>query len=174
MGVFIEKEKKLDSWFGDNYEMLKKICRNVSKEYDVDELLHFCIIQAEQNKKFSTIEDQQKFFFFTTIVRNNYYSDKSPFYKVYKKMGVRENDYVADIDVPNYEEVVDIDMDWVREQLRDLLSKEWYYGRIFQLYIEEECNLTKLSKKTSIPVNTLSRDIKYVRNILRERRNKTL
>jgi hypothetical protein len=45
-------------------------------------------------------------------------------------------------------------------------KEEWYYWRLMELYIEEGCSLTKLSKRTTIPLNSVSRDIHKIKKIL--------
>ena len=68
-----------------------------------------------------------------------------------------------------------IDMDWVNNELEEMKKGEdWYFARLFDLYIQEDCNLTKLSKRTTIPLNSVARDIKKVRQFLINKRNKKL
>ncbi len=50
-------------------------------------------------------------------------------------------------------------------------GKDWYYGRLFELYIELGCSITKLSERTTIPINSVSRDINKIRKILNKKRN---
>jgi hypothetical protein len=165
----------VDKWFSHNYNKLKTICKSVSKENDVDELLHFCIDILISNDKFNNIvEDSGKIYYFTRVVINNWKSTSSPYYTTYRKEKPKIIDY--DIELPNIEgeEEVEIDMDWVRKQLEELKVKDWYYARLFELYIDEECSLTKLNKRTTIPLAPLSRDINKVRTILKEKRKKDL
>ncbi len=165
----------MDKWFSHNYNKLKTICKSVSKENDVDELLHFCIDILISNDKFNNIvEDSGKIYYFTRVVINNWKSTSSPYYTTYRKEKPKIIDY--DIELPNIEgeEEVEIDMDWVRKQLEELKVKDWYYARLFELYIDEECSLTKLNKRTTIPLAPLSRDINKVRTILKEKRKKDL
>jgi hypothetical protein len=165
----------VDKWFSHNYNKLKTICKSVSKENDVDELLHFCIDILISNDKFNNIvEDSGKIYYFTRVVINNWKSTSSPYYTTYRKDKPKIIDY--DIELPNIEgeEEVEIDMDWVRKQLEELKVKDWYYARLFELYIDEECSLTKLNKRTTIPLAPLSRDINKVRTILKEKRKKDL
>ncbi len=165
----------MDKWFSHNYNKLKTICKSVSKENDVDELLHFCIDILISNDKFNNIvEDSGKIYYFTRVVINNWKSTSSPYYTTYRKDKPKIIDY--DIELPNIEgeEEVEIDMDWVRKQLEELKVKDWYYARLFELYIDEECSLTKLNKRTTIPLAPLSRDINKVRTILKEKRKKDL
>jgi hypothetical protein len=165
----------VDKWFSHNYNKLKTICKSVSKENDVDELLHFCIDILISNDKFNNIvEDSGKIYYFTRVVINNWKSTSSPYYTTYRKEKPKIIDY--DIELPNIEgeEEVEIDMDWVRNQLEELKVKDWYYARLFELYIDEGCSLTKLNKRTTIPLAPLSRDINKVRTILKEKRKKDL
>lgn len=165
----------MDKWFSINYNKLKKICKSVSKENDVDELLHFCIDRLITNDKFNNItEDSGKIFYFTRVVLNNWKSTSSPYYTTYRKEKPRIID--IDIELPNItqEEDIEIDLEWVKRQIETLKRDEWYYGRLFELYIEEGCSLTKLNKRTTIPLAPLSRDINRVRQILKQKRNKDL
>lgn len=165
----------MDKWFSNNYDRLKTICKSVSKENDVDELLHFCIDNLITNDKFNNIvEDSGKIYYFTRVVINNWKSTSSPYYTTYRKEKPRIIDH--DIELPNIEleEEVEIDMKWVRDRLDEMKKEEWYYGRLFELYIEEGCSLTKLNKRTTIPLAPLSRDINRVRTILKEKRKKDL
>jgi hypothetical protein len=165
----------VDKWFSINYNKLKKICKSVSKENDVDELLHFCIDRLITNDKFNNItEDSGKLFYFTRVVLNNWKSTSSPYYTTYRKERPKIIDY--DIELPNItqEEDIEIDLEWVKRQIETLKGNEWYYGRLFELYIEEGCSLTKLNKRTTIPLAPLSRDINKVRQILKEKRKKDL
>jgi hypothetical protein len=43
-----------------------------------------------------------------------------------------------------------------------------------ELYIEEGCSISKLSKRTTIPLNSVSRDINKVRSILLNKRKEEL
>jgi DNA-directed RNA polymerase specialized sigma24 family protein len=72
-------------------------------------------------------------------------------------------------DIPEIEyEEDEFNMEWVQEQLKTI---DWYYARLFQLYIDEGCSVTKLSKRTTIPINSVSRDINKVRRQLKQLRN---
>jgi hypothetical protein len=162
-------------WFNKNYSKLRNICKSISKENDVDELLHFCIDNLITNDKFNNIvDDNGKTYYFTRVVINNWKSKSSPYYTTYRKEIPRIIDY--DIELPDHqvEEEIDIDMEWVRTKLKHIMNEEWYYGRLFELYIEEGCNLTKLNKRTTIPIVSLSRDINKVREILKQKRKQDL
>lgn len=162
----------MDNWFNDNYNKLKLICKNISKENDVDELLHFCIDAVITNPKFNNIkEHKDKIYYFTRVVLNNWKSTSSPYYTTYRKQ--RPIIIDTDVELPTLiEDELEIDLDWVYKEIEEIKKQKWYYGRLFELYVEEGCSLTKLHKKTTIPLAPLSRDIKKVREILKDQRNK--
>lgn len=154
---------------------MRSICNNISRGHEVDELLHFCIEQVMKNKKFNSIEnDKEKIYFFSRVVKNNFSSKQSPYYQQYirhQHVSMETEPHIVDCE---YEET-GVDMDWVMKQIEIMKKgKDWYYGRLFDLYIEENCNLTNLSKRTTIPLNSISRDIKKVREHLIKLRNKKL
>lgn len=157
----------LDNWINDNYKELKKITQSICKRIDED-LFQMCIEQFIKNPKTIGIPDDQKLYFFTKIVRNNYHSKSSPYYYTYHRFKFNEIDPIQDKhDEPYIESPFTIE--WVNEQLQTM---DWYYKKLFQLYIEEKCSLTKLSKRTTIPLNSISRDINKVRKELKKRRSK--
>jgi len=159
-----------DLWITSNYEELKKICRFVSKSYDVDDLLHTCVEQFLINKKVGELDNAQKLYFFTKIVKNQFHSQTSKYYYQFKK-SQSENLFDIEIVDEQYEEDP-FNMNWVRKQLDDMKqTKDWYYGRLFELYIEEGCSITNVSKRTTIPINSVSRDINKVRKELNKKRN---
>ncbi len=165
----------MKDWFNKNYIKLRNICKSISKENDVDELLHFCIDNLITNDKFNNIvDDNGKTYYFTRVVINNWKSKSSPYYTTYRKEIPRVIDYDIELADLQVEEEIDIDMEWVRTKLKHIMNEEWYYGRLFELYIEEGCNLTRLNKRTTIPLVSLSRDINKVREILKQKRKQDL
>ena len=153
-------------WISENYNELKNICSKFSTAEEVDDLLHLCLEEFMKNKRVTEIPDNQKIYFFTKIVRNQYNSESSKYHYTYRKY--KFNDMV-DIDIPEVEYEEDqFNMEWVQEQLKKI---DWYYARLFQLYIDEGCSVTKLSKRTTIPINSVSRDINKVRRQLKQLRN---
>jgi DNA-directed RNA polymerase specialized sigma24 family protein len=156
----------LNDWLSNNYNELKNICNKFSTPEEVDDLLHLCIEQFIKNKKVEQIPDKEKLYFFTKIVRNQYHSKSSKYHYTYRRYQFND---VVESDIPDVEYKEDeFNMEWVREQLKTM---DWYYGRLFELYIDEGCSVTKLSKRTTIPINSVSRDINKVRRQLKQRRN---
>ena len=156
----------MNDWLSNNYNELKNICNKFSTPEEVDDLLHLCIEQFIKNKKVHQIPDKEKLYFFTKIVRNQYHSKSSKYHYTYRRYQFSD---VVETEIPDvvYEED-EFNLEWVYEQLKTI---DWYYGRLFELYIEEGCSVTKLSKRTTIPINSVSRDINKVRRQLKQLRN---
>jgi len=168
----------VEEWFNKNYGKLQGICRKITKQDKVDDLLQMCCEQLLSNKKFIEIENEkERLFFFVRVVKNNFYSKSSPYYYEYGKyrfleFSGKDSEYSGEGDTIKEQEE-EIDLDWVKREL-NLLKEgdEWYYGRLFELYLEVGCSITKLSEKTTIPINSVSRDINKVRKLLRRKREK--
>jgi len=158
-----------EDWITNNIQELKKICSSITRGQDSDDLLQLSVEQFLTNKRVPQIPDGEKLFFFARIVRNNYNSKSSPYYHQYKKFQFTD---IESIEIPYlpYEESP-INLEWVKDELNKL---DWYYKRLMELYIEEGCSITNLSKRTTIPINSVSRDINKVRKILIQERNKVL
>ena len=80
---------------------------------------------------------------------------------------------MIETDIPEIEyKENEFNMDWVMNQIREDKKKgEWYFARLFQIYIELNCSVTKTSQKTSIPINSVSRDLNKYRKRLKQLRN---
>lgn len=156
----------LNHWVENNIEQLKKICSRITRGEPSEDLLQVSVEHFIKNKKVPSIPDNEKLYFFTRIVQNNYNSNSSPYYHQYKKFQFQSLDNL-EIEYIEYEEPI-ITLEWIYQELDKL---EWYYKRLMELYIEEGCSITKLSKRTGIPINSVSRDINKTRKILKEIRN---
>lgn len=158
----------MNDWITEHYERLLTICRNVSKEYYCNDLFQSCMEQFLSNEKSKSIPEEDRFYFFTRIVYNNFNSSTSPYAQTYKKYKFVE----LTGDRADKVEEVEIDLSWVKKELDKMKVTDWYYGRLFELYIEEGCSIKKLSERTTIPMNSVSRDINKVRRTLVQRKIK--
>ena len=156
----------LNDWISTNINELRKICSSITRGQEFEDLLQLSVEQFLNNKKVPDIPDKEKLYFFTRIVRNNYNSHSSPYYHQYRKFQFVEIDNI-EIEYLELEEPI-ITLDWVYDELKKL---DWYYQRMMEMYIEEGCSITKLSQRTTIPLNSVSRDINKIRKILKEKRN---
>ena len=157
----------MNDWIQKNYTQMKKMCDKFSIEIDTDDLCQSCIEQLLKNKKAKDIPENKLMFFFTRIVMNNAKSTTSNFYTENRKYKFSE---INNLEVKDVEYVEGVDYDWVLEQIKELKKTQWYYARLFELWIEEGCSQTKLSKRTTIPINSISRDLKKFRDILKQKR----
>jgi DNA-directed RNA polymerase specialized sigma24 family protein len=160
----------INDWVTDNFKELQKICKSITKSSSYEDLCQLCIEQFLTNKKVSTIPQKELLYFFTRIVRNNYHSKSSLYYYTYNKYKFSEITPTEEIQDTEYEES-SIDLTWVKEELNTM---DWYQKRLFELFIEENCSITNLSRRTTIPLNSVSRDINKIRRELNKRRNKKL
>jgi DNA-directed RNA polymerase specialized sigma24 family protein len=161
----------MNEWIEENYHRIKKMCDKFNIGIDTDDLCQSCIEQFLRNKKAKEIPENQRFYFLTRIVMNNAQSTTSKFYTEHKKYKFNEIKNIELIDV-EYDEGVTYD--WVLEQIKDIKNEGWYYGRLFELYLQVGCSISKLSEMTTIPLNSVSRDINKIRKVLRQRRDKLL
>lgn len=164
----------LDNWIKSNYLELRKITTSISKLNDIDDLFQFCILQLLENKNIRNVPDKEKLFFFSRIVKNNFHSKSSPYYRTYGKLKL--NEFTSSTELVDYQPTQneEIDFSWVEKQIKQLKKTEWYYGRLFELYIECGCSISRLSQRTTIPINSVSRDINRVRRQLNKKRNNLL
>jgi hypothetical protein len=161
----------MNDWIEQNYTKIKKMCDKFSIGIDTDDLCQSCIEQFLTNKNVENIPVDKRFFFLTRIVMNNAQSNTSKFYTEYRKHKFSE---IKNIEVQDVEYDEGITYDWVLEQIKDIKKEEWYYGRLFELYLQVGCSISKLSQMTTIPLNSVSRDINKVRKILKQKRKEHL
>lgn len=161
----------MNKWVEENYSRIKTICNKFNINIDTDDLCQSCIEQFLKNKRAKDIPDNKKIYFFTRIVMNNAASKSSNFYYENRNHKLVE---LFNVDIEDKIEEDIITLDWVKELIEKGKKEEWYYWRLMELYIEEGCSLTKLSKRTTIPLNSISRDIHKIKKILIKERNKKL
>lgn len=155
----------LGAWIEDNINELRKICSSISRQNDIDDLLQISIEQLLNNKRIIQVPEDERLFFFARIVRNNFNSRTSKYHKVYRKTNFVELGSNIDIPQEEYEEPI-LTIEWMLEELELMKQEDWYLATITLHYLSEGCNLTKLSKKVGIAINSLSRDIKKAKLIL--------
>jgi DNA-directed RNA polymerase specialized sigma24 family protein len=161
----------MNDWIEQNYNKIKRMCDKFNIGIDTDDLCQSCIEQFLKNKKVKELPQDKWFYFLTRIVMNNAQSNTSKFYTEYRKYKFNEIKNIELVDI-EYDE--GITYDWVLEQIKDIKKDEWYYGRLFELYLQVGCSISKLAEMTTIPLNSVSRDINKVRKILREKRKQHL
>jgi hypothetical protein len=121
--------------------------------------------QLLKGGKLDGMKDKERVYYFIRVLKNNYFSKTSPYYYQYKKNPHREE--FKDIeffepqpDVEYTEELPDIE--WVNKQLSHL---EWFDRDLFLLWMELG-SLTAVSRKTTIPLNSVGRYINQTKQML--------
>jgi len=158
-------------WIGENSNEMMKMVNGIVKDRNLsDELFQTVVLQLlERPDKVDKVPDHQKVFYFIRVVKNNYYSNSSPFqYRrvIDKKRHVQIDEELTRMEDVPYEEPLDYKQ-WVTEQLDNEELFTWYEKSIFLLYIEMTSYIS-VSKKTTIPVNSVSRHLKSIKNKLQE------
>lgn len=159
-------------WIGHNHDEMIKMTRSIVKGNDelADELYQSCILQLLENStKADEVPDHHKKFYFIRVVKNNFYSSTSPFqYRRIKdrNRNVQIDEQLTSIEDVPYEEEISY-KDWVMKQLNNEDLFSWYERDIFVLYLELT-SYVRVSKNTTIPVNSVSRHLKQVKEKLLE------
>jgi hypothetical protein len=155
-----------NEWINRNYKDLLHIVENIVKDRgDIDDLFHCVMEQLLKGGKLDGMKDKERVYYFIRVLKNNYFSKTSPYYYQYKKNPHREE--FKDIeffepqpDVEYTEELPDIE--WVNKQLSHL---EWFDRDLFLLWMELG-SLTAVSRKTTIPLNSVGRYINQTKQML--------
>ena len=159
-------------WIGHNHDEMIKMTRSIVKGNDelADELYQSCILQLLENStKADEVPDHHKKFYFIRVVKNNFYSSTSPFQ--YRRIKDRNRNVQIDEqltyieDVPYEEE--ESYLEWVNKQLDNEELFTWYEKSIFLLYIELT-SYVRVANQTTIPVNSISRHLKIIKEKLLE------
>ena len=150
-------------WIGENYNELEHITKNIVKDYnDVGDLLHCVIEQILKKNALDPLLERERVFYFIRVLPNNYFSKTSPYYYQYKKKGASETHfdtkYYENLPDEPYQEQVPT-LEWVYKELEHL---SWFDKDLFLLWMELG-TITAVSKKTTIPRNSVGRYINQIK-----------
>jgi DNA-directed RNA polymerase specialized sigma24 family protein len=160
-------------WIDVSGQTMLRNVRNYVKDNDVaDDLFqNVCLQLLEKPKKIDEVPDDQKLYFFIRVIKNNYHSKTSPWaYSRLKhqKRNVELKEELTHIEDQPYEEDTNIPpIEWVREQLDNEELFTWYQKDLWNLWVELG-SLVGVSKKTTIPSNTISRHVRQINDKLKE------
>lgn len=160
---------EIGDWITKNYNELVKITDKICYEpNDAPDLLHCVLEQLLKNKKISSMDDKERFYFFVRTLKNNYYSQTSPYYYQHKKVSTKETfkdiEFFSDTPDIEYDEELP-DIKWVYSQLENL---NWFDRDLFVMWLELG-SLTAVSRKTTIPLNSVGRYINTTKQNLIEK-----
>jgi len=155
-----------NEWIKQNYKTLLEIVENIVKNRDdIDDLFHCVLEQLLKNNKLDGMKDKERVYYFIRVLKNNYFSKTSPYHYQYKKNLAREEfkDISYFEETPDREYTEELpDIQWVHQQLSHL---EWFDRDLFLLWMELG-SLTAVSKKTTIPLNSVGRYINQTKLML--------
>jgi len=154
----------MGEWITKNYTDLYETTKNIVKyQQDADDLFQSVVEQLLQNKHIKTIPPERRKYFFIRTLKNNYYSKTSRYYYENKKHDDKQTDYEPNKhDIPDEIYSEPADREWVENQLKDL---SWFERDLFLMWMELG-TLTQVSKKTTIPLNSVGRYIKETKQKL--------
>ena len=164
--------KEIENYISLHYYDLLEIARKLCKtDGDIhQELLHECIIQL-YNKDEIVLRDYDNNnikYYITAIMRTKYFSKKSPFhYKIRRERTIMNVDLSACYDLEYEQE------NYEREELYQLLEQEycqltWFQRGLMDMYLTLNSSMKAVSRKTTIPIASISRYFKEIRTTTRE------
>jgi hypothetical protein len=154
--------KKIECYITRQYYVLLGIAKKITKkdEETSRELLHEVILQlySRDDIKLKEYNDNSIKYYITSIMRVNYYSSTSPYHYRIRKERAMYSDLT---DVLNMEEEQEV---FESEQLFQLLEEQyceldWFRKSLLDLYLSLN-SLKAVSKKTTIPLTSISRYIR--------------
>jgi len=152
---------KVENFITRKYYELLTISKRITKGNDLSQdLLHEVIIQLFDKEKIvlNNYEDNTIKYYITAIMRINWYSKTSPFYYRVRRERCMYNDLTDIVDMPEEQEVFETQL------IFDILEQEfselnWFHKSLFEMYLTLG-SLKRVSKKTNIPLTSISRYIK--------------
>ena len=157
-----------DEFMRENYESLKLSARSVSQNSEMaEELLHYALDQFLHKPNVDEIIDSGGAqFYIVRIMLNSWRSTTSPFYREYRKPfdNIEDHSYLTYEEDQN-EEVEEL----AAEVLAHLNNLSWFEKELIKVYIEEDHNMSSLSRATKIPRTTISLTINRVRTHIKNK-----
>jgi len=155
------------NWIEMNYDLLYTTTRKIIKDTNqLDDFFHFIledILRHEQ--KMDGLKDKEKMYYFVRVVKNQFFSKTSPyFYRIKRPYLTSETFEDTLLDIPDEYKEDYPPLAWVYEQLE---QEDWFYRDLFLLWIELG-TLTAVSKKTTIPLNSVGRYINKIKKKLQK------
>lgn len=147
----------MGEWITKNYDDLYETTRNIVKhQKDADDLFQSVMEQLLTNKNILEVPPERRKYFVIRTLKNNYHSTTSRYYYENKKHESRQTDYNEELhEQPDEPYMEPAELGWVHQQLNDL---SWFERDLFLLWMELG-TLTEVSKKTTIPLNSVGRYI---------------
>ena len=174
--------QKLNTYLEKSYNKLLEISKRItSNKYpDYEDLLHESILalyNSDQEKIKDIIEKKQLTFYIVRIMMNQYQSNTSPYHKKYRRTKHKEHlkdFYIYTKEPLTKEKMQEFEdrekrLQWIDEKLKGL---SWFDVEVFRIYFREGFSLNKMQKETKINRSTLGKSIRFIKNFLKNEKQK--
>lgn len=158
--------KEIESYLTREYYQLLKIAKKLTKGDQLSQdLLHEVIIQLYDKNDIilKSYDDNSIKYYITAVMRINYYSKTSPFfYRIKRERTLMTVDVTTCWDMSYEQESFET------EELYQLLEEEycelnWFKKSLLDMYLTLNSSMKAVSRKTNIPIQSISRYIKETR-----------
>jgi len=164
--------KEIELYITKYYYDLLKICKKYtnndifSKQNGEEwayELLHEVILQLYNQKEYTGKTDDKSIrYYIVRIIMVNWCYPSSPFYRKFKKQ------MYLKVDIKSVDIQVEEQMAFETEELYQLLEEnyadlDWFKKSILDMYLSLNSSMKAVSRKTNIPIQSISRYIKDIR-----------
>jgi hypothetical protein len=158
--------KEIESYLTREYYQLLKIAKKLTKGDQLSQdLLHEVILQLYDKNDIvlKSYDDNSIKYYITAVMRINYYSKTSPFfYKIKRERTLMTVDITTCWDMSYEQESFE------SEELYQLLEEEycelnWFKKSLLDMYLSLNSSMKAVSRKTNIPIQSISRYIKETR-----------
>ncbi len=158
---------ELNNWISKNYIELQHVVGRITNNHpDSDELYQEVMLQLlEKPEKINRLKDEEKLYYFIRVVKNNWHSSTSPFQyqrQKLKRLNIPYDHKHGKTLLDDDYEVNTPDMEWVYHEVNKM---EWFDRDLFKLWCELG-TYTKVSKDTTIPLNSVGKYIKDTIKVL--------
>jgi hypothetical protein len=158
--------KEIESYLTREYYQLLKIAKKLTKGDQLSQdLLHEVILQLYDKNDIilKSYDDNSIKYYITAVMRINYYSKTSPFfYRIKRERTLMTVDVTTCWDMSYEQESFET------EELYQLLEEEycelnWFKKSLLDMYLTLNSSMKAVSRKTNIPIQSISRYIKETR-----------
>jgi hypothetical protein len=157
---------EIEGYITKNYYQLLTIAKKLTRGDQLSQdLLHEVILQLYDKEDIilKSYDDNSIKYYIVAIMRINYYSKTSPFfYKIRRERTLMTVDITTCWDMSYEQESFE------SEELYQLLEEEycelnWFKKSLLDMYLSLNSSMKAVSRKTNIPIQSISRYIKETR-----------
>lgn len=157
--------KIIECYITKHYYELFNIAKKITKNHNLSQdLLHEVILQLynKENIILNEYSDNQIKYYIVSIMRINWHSNTSPFYYKVRREFKMYSDLTEVLSMADDQE------NFEKQIIFDILEQEWceldwFRKALFEMYMTLG-SMKKVSKKTTIPISSISNYLKESRN----------